>query len=256
MSGLILGAMGRYEESIQNADAAIAAAEELGRTDVRVVLNYSTAPLREVYDLEEARTRSERSLGASSPHEAFHMPRMNAIVDLIETEILDGNMRDAFRRWEPVWEEALATPAWERWLLGAKLAAFRAELELAAGDAEQAATWADRGLALATEGPRRKYVAVSHAVLARALARLGHREESLEHARAAVAIADEVGNPAGRWRTRRALVEAATAGGDSATAAQAAEEATAVVKSIAEELSSERAAMFLRAPQVAEAIEG
>jgi tetratricopeptide (TPR) repeat protein len=255
MSGLILGAMGRYEESIHNADAAIAAAVELGRADLRVVLNYSTAPLREVYDLDEAWSRSERSFAASSPDEPFHMPRMNAIVDLIETDILGGDTRDALHRWEPVWEETLTTPAWERWLLGAKLAAFRAELALAAGDAEEAATWADRGLALAAEAPRRKYVAVSHAVLARALARLGHKDESLEHAGAAVAVADDVGNPAGRWRTRRALVEAATGAGDSETAARAAQEAMAVVRSIAEGLSSERAVTFLRAPQVAEAME-
>jgi class 3 adenylate cyclase len=254
MRGLVLAAMGNYEEAITSADAAIAAGLELGHAEVRVLLNYSTAPLREVFALDEARARSERAVAASSPTEAFHMPRMNALADLIETDILAGELGVALTRWEPLWEEALGTPAWERWLLGGKLAAFRAELALAVGEPQEAATWAERAARIAAETSRAKYAGVADAILARSLARLRESDAAVERARAAVTTADQLGNPSGRWRAYRALSEAARAAGDGETAERASDDARGVIRAIANGLSPDRAAAFLAAPQVGEAL--
>src|SRR5919201_2191453 len=125
MEGLVLTSMGRYEEAISSFDTVIAFGRELGRP-VRVLLNYSTSAFREVYDLDEARRRSEESLTIKGRSTSFHMPWMNALVDLIHTDVLAGENGAAQARWEELGEAFLATPAWEQWLLAGRMAALRA----------------------------------------------------------------------------------------------------------------------------------
>ncbi|HYM67739.1 MAG TPA: AAA family ATPase, partial [Patescibacteria group bacterium] len=125
MEGVLLASMGRYEEALAKFDRVIALGRDLGRP-VRVLLNYSTMAYRELNDFDEARRRSEEALSQAVRSATFHMPWMNALVDLIQTDLMAGEIGAALRRWDTLWDEVNSTTAWERWLLGGKMAALRA----------------------------------------------------------------------------------------------------------------------------------
>ena len=192
----MLVAMGRYEEAIASFDAVIAFGRELGRP-VRVLLNYSTSVFRETSDLDEARRRSEESLTITGRSTSFHMPWMNALVDLIDTDVLAGEIGAAETRWRKLWDDVLATPAWEQWLLAGRMAALRAQIAAASESPEATAEWAERAIAMASRVRRVKYEAVARAVLGRALLGMGLGQDALRELRAAVSGADALGNPAG-----------------------------------------------------------
>ncbi|HXW78615.1 MAG TPA: AAA family ATPase, partial [Acidimicrobiales bacterium] len=86
MQGIILSALGRYEEAIAATDYAIGLAREMGRP-TNVVMNYSTLPLREIFALDEALARSGEVASALGPSE-FNMPWMNARADLFTAEVM------------------------------------------------------------------------------------------------------------------------------------------------------------------------
>jgi hypothetical protein len=76
-------------------------------------------------------------------------------------DVLAGEIGAAETRWPQLWEDVLATPAWERWFLGGKMASLRAEMALQAEDLAAAAVWAERAIVMAREVRRVKYEAVS-----------------------------------------------------------------------------------------------
>jgi class 3 adenylate cyclase/tetratricopeptide (TPR) repeat protein len=251
MAGLALAALGRYEEAIATANEAIAVGRELGRP-VRVSLNYSTAILRDLLDLEEARARSEESLEGADRSASFHMPWMNAEADLIQTELLAGEFSAAKRRWEGLFDKALATPAWERWYLGSKLAVARAEIALEVEGPDEAIQWALDALGRARRVGRRKYEVAAQAVLGRSLLRLNRTDEALHELRSALSLSEALGSPPGRWRSKAALSEALAVAGDDDGATAAHLEAIDIVREIAASLSAERAGTFLAADPVQE----
>jgi predicted ATPase len=245
---LSLAALGRYEQAISTIDGTIALGRELGRP-VGVVLNYSTLPLRDVFDLVEAKNRSEEALG-SRTWSGFQMPRLNSLVDLLHTDLLGGDIGKAQAGWEAVWDEVRQGRSWQRWLLGGKMVALRAEIELRAGQAEDAAEWAQRAVDMARSTHRRKYETSARTVLGRALVRMGKGDEALAELAAAMADADSLGSPPGRWRARAALGSARYAAGDDAGAEAAFRDAAAVVRDVADALSDARASRFLAAEEI------
>ena len=97
----------------------------------------------------------------------FNMPWMNARADLIGAQLLLGDFSPIERTWEATWEDALASEAWERWLVSGRLAANRAELEFGLGRFDDAVTWSRRARELAIRGRRRKYEANASITLGR-----------------------------------------------------------------------------------------
>src|SRR5581483_8107441 len=216
----------------------------------RGLLNYSTLAYRELYDLDEARRRSEEALELSPPG-GFSMPKQFAGSDLVFTDLLAGDIGRAQTQWKRRWREADAATAWTTWLIRGRLAAARAEIALEADPAEAAIEWAQESLAIARRTLRPKYEARSLTLLGRALARAGRRDDALAALRAAVPIADAlVGEPA-RWEARAALGQVAYLLGDDEAAAAAYEEAAALVRVFASRLAPERAPVFLSRPPVA-----
>lgn len=250
MEGLLLTTMGRYEEALTSFDRVIALGRDLGRP-VRVLLNYSTMAFRELYDLDEARRRSEESLSQQGRSGSFHMPWMNAAVDLIQADLMAGEVGAAEVRWRGLWDEVLATPAWERWLLGGKMAALRAGIALEMEPPEAAAEWAQKAIAMARPVRRTKYESVARAILGKALLAMGRREDALRELQEAVRGADMLGSPAARWRTRADLAEALDATGDDEGGETAFREAAGIIREVEASLASERAKRFVAAPQVA-----
>ena len=125
------------------------------------------------------------------------MPWMNAAVDLIHCDVLAGEIGSAETRWREFWEEVLATPAWERWLLGGKMAALRAEMALQTGDPVAAAEWAQRAITMARAVRRAKYESAARALLGKALLAMGRHGDAVRELHAAVKGAEALGNPSG-----------------------------------------------------------
>ena len=253
LRGLILSGMGRYEEALKAGDVAIEIARKLGRSD-SVVMNYSTLPRREIFALDEARERSEIVTDRLGPSD-FNMPWINARADLVGAQLLQDDLATIERSWPALWEEAVASEAWERWLVSGRLAANRAELELAAGRMDDAVTWSRRALELATRVRRRKYVVNALTTLGRALTARGDVEGAMAELRSAVALADELGSPLLRWQSRTALAIAEHANGAGERADEHAREAAEIIDTVARGLSPERAATYLAAAPVVEALE-
>jgi class 3 adenylate cyclase/tetratricopeptide (TPR) repeat protein len=254
LRGLILSEMGRYEEALEAGDVAIEIARKLGRSD-SVVMNYSTMPRREIFALDEARERSEiltDRLGPSS----FNMPWINARADLLGAQLLQDDLAPVEGAWPALWDDALASEAWERWLVSGRLAANRAELELAIGRLDDAVTWCGRAIELAQQVGRRKYLANALTTLGRALTAQGEAESATAELRSAVALADDLGSPLLRWQARAALAEAEQhVKGAGPQSDQHAHEAGDIIRSVAESLIADRAAAYLSAAPVVSALE-
>jgi class 3 adenylate cyclase/tetratricopeptide (TPR) repeat protein len=251
---LIFAGLGRYEDAVAAGDAAIETAGRLGRP-ANVVTNYSTLPLREIFAAPEARLRSETVVDKLGPS-SFNMPWINARADLVGAQVLMDDVDAVERSWSSLWEDAIASDGWERWLISGRLAAYRAELDLASARIDDALTWSTRAIELAEQGSRRKYLANARTTLGRVLTAQGDGERATAELRSAVVLADELGSPLLRWQSRAALAQAERGvKGAASRAEEHAREAAEIIQSVAAGLSPERAATYLAAARVVEALD-
>jgi hypothetical protein len=140
-------------------------------------------------------------------------------------------------------------------LITGRLAAYRAEWELEAGQLDDAVTWARRAIDMARGVHRRKYEAIALTVLGRALTAQGQGEAAATELRTAVEIADTLGSPLLRWQARAALAKAPSTGSIGADPETLLGEAARIVREVAASLASERGKAYLDAPQVLEVLE-
>jgi class 3 adenylate cyclase/tetratricopeptide (TPR) repeat protein len=252
MTGLILTALGRYEEAFEEFEAKIRLGRELGRP-VRTLLNYSTMAFREIQDLDEARRRSEDALQQAG-WSGFLMPRLNSLVDIVFTDLARGEVGQAEAEWPSTWDEVRGGKAWERWLLIGKMMLARAEIALHTGDLETAADWATKVVDNARVVRRRKYEGYGRTILGQTFLKMGRGPEGVAELRSAVELADGLGSPAGQWQSRTALGGALYATGDDDGAGAAYREAAEVIRTMAATLSPERQKSFMAAPPVQEAL--
>jgi class 3 adenylate cyclase/tetratricopeptide (TPR) repeat protein len=255
MKCVALSAVGRYEDALEAGAAAIAIAERMGRS-ANGARNYSTLPLRDIFWLDEAARRSAEVLDRIG-RSWFNMPWMNARTDAVSTALLAGDIGTVERDWPSIWEDASQSRAWDRWVIGSKLAVVRAYAELAAGRPGDAVEWARRARDFCLGVKRWKYVTDATVVLGRSLAATGATDEALEVLREAVTRADGPGGtPLLRWRARAALGEVGLGGAETGAEGEARlGEAAAQIEAIARSLSEERAAHYLEAPQVREVLD-
>jgi tetratricopeptide (TPR) repeat protein len=242
MEAMVLAGLGQYDEALTKFDAVLALADEMGRPR-RVMTNYSTLLFRELFDLREAGERSEWVLDGF-PRTSFHMPWMNAEADLIHVAVLAAEWGAAQARWDRLYPQVIETPAWERWLLGGKLATFRAEIALATGDLAAAAEWGAKAAESGKSSGRVKYELAARDVLGRALSRLGRADESRQHLIAATDAADRLGNPHGRLLVHAHAALTLYAIGDDDAAATHHAAAQRVVEQVAAGLRADRAEAF------------
>jgi class 3 adenylate cyclase/tetratricopeptide (TPR) repeat protein len=250
LQALALAGLGRHEEAIAIWDELFEIARELGQNP-RVLLNYSALAYRELYDLDEARSRSEQALELSAA-ETFGMPRQFAGSDLLFTRLLAADIGRAQGTWPSLWEGAEHATAWTTWLIVGRLLCARAEIALHAESPESAAEWAERAITVTRRTKRRKYEARSLTLLGQALARMGRREDAFTALRSAVEITDDlVGAPA-RWHARAALGQVSYAVGDDETAAAAYDEAAGLIENFGAALAPERKTRLMAAPPIEE----
>jgi class 3 adenylate cyclase/tetratricopeptide (TPR) repeat protein len=250
LEALALAGLGRHEEAIVIWDELFKVQKELGGSR-RVVLNYSSLAYREVYDLAEARARSEEALELSAGMQ-FGMPKQFAGADLIWTDLLAGDVGSAQAAWPERWELAEHATGWTTWLIAGRLLAARAEIALAAETPESAAEWAQRAIDVARRTRRAKYEARSLSTLGQALARLKRGDDALAALGSAVDIADRIVSPYARWNARAALGRAAYELGRDDAAEAAYTEAREIVDTFSAGLAPQRAALLARSPVVAE----
>jgi hypothetical protein len=182
------------------------------------------------------------------------MPWMNAEADLIQTDVLAGEVGAALERWQGIWEDVESTSAWERWLLGGKLAALRAEIALETEDAESAASWAGRAIKMARGVHRTKYEAVAHTLLGKSLMAMRRVEDATREMRLAVEQTDKLGSPWGSWRARAELARLLEETGDENGAEVEFRAVAEIIRSVAAGLKNERGSRFLSAQPVADVL--
>ena len=237
--------LGHHEEALEKLDAIMAIARELGESGAYLP-NYRSVIFREVFDLASARAASQAALEASRDL-TFGMPRRFALSDLLQSDLLAGDVGRAQADWPALWEDASEATGWTRWLIFGRLAVARAEIALRAESPEIAVEWAAKAVEITVRTRRRKYEALARAHLGRALVAFGRADDGLRELRSAVAIADESSNPAGRWGPRVALAEALRATGDDVGSAAVTIEAREIVTGFAETLAPSRAELLLGA---------
>ena len=240
--------LGEHEAALEKLEAIMEIARELGSVGTYLT-NFQSVIFREVYDLDAARAASESALDASRDL-AFGMPRRFALSDLLQTDLLAGDMGRAQVDWPALWADASDATGWTRWLIFGRLAVARAEIGLHVDPPETAAEWGTRAVEITVRTRRRKYEAVARSHLGLALVALGRKEAALAELRSSVVIADQLVNPAGRWRPRSALADGLRAVGDDAGADAVTTEAAEIVTAFAATLAPGRAASLLEAPAV------
>jgi class 3 adenylate cyclase/tetratricopeptide (TPR) repeat protein len=253
--GVALAGLGRTEESMAFLEMMIATAERIGRPRFAApALNYSTQNFRDLYLLDEARTRNERALEIVGREGEYGMPGMQGRIDLLVTDLMQGDVGRVEREWPKLWEEAINGASWRPWLGGCRLSFIRAKLAQQAEGPEATVDAAKDAIERADRIRRRKYAELSRVILGDALVALGRTDEGITQLEAAVAGADRLGTPILRWQHRVALGRTRYATGDDDGAATAYAEAADVIRTYAATLTPEHAASFLGAEPVRQAL--
>jgi tetratricopeptide (TPR) repeat protein len=255
LRAMVLTSSGRYEEGLALFEQTLQLARKLGRSTM-ILQNYSTLPLRELFDLDEARRRTEDSIAAINPSPGFTMPKAMAMADLVQTALLQGDIATAESAWRVQWADSPNTRGWARWLVSGRLAGARAELDLVTGKKDEAVEWARKTIELSIPVRRLKYEIVGRTLLGRTLVALGKVGEAIPELRLSVEQADRLGSPPQRWQSQAALGRALYASGDDKGAEQALAEAARIIRAMAAGLAPQRAARFLGAEPVGDVLRG
>ena len=249
--GLGLVGLGRHEEALRLYEQVVASGKELElapRFTARVVSIWAGA-LRELYDVEAARRLNAEAADLAG-RAAFPPPGVQAAIDLLFLDLVEGKFGAAERAWPGLRERAEAMRGWHQWLMIGRLAQARAEIALGLGRPEAAAEAAMVSIAHARRVGRLKYEVASRTVLGAALLAMGKPGEAVAELRRALAGAERLRHPPSLWRAAAELGAASYSLGDDHGAAAAYRSAQAAIGSFAEALAPERQQLLLAAEPV------
>ena len=250
--GLALTALGRHEEAIELFDATIAQEREAESTmNTAYTLNCSTAALRDLLDLDEARRRNAEASELFGRIE-FESGVMQGEIDLLYTDLVEDDVASAERAWPDLWERARDGTGWERWLAPGRLAVARAEIALRTERPEAAIDGALEAIEVARRIGRLKYDVSARIVLGSALFGLGRGKDAVDELGTAVEGADRLGHPPTRWQAHAALGRVLDGIGDDDGAAAEFREAARIINGFAETLTPEHAGALLASSPVQE----
>ena len=253
--GVSLAAMGRTEEALEVFDGLIETAEKIGRPRfASPSLNYSTLAFRDLYLIDDARRRNEQALELVRHEGQWGMPGMQAEIDLMIADLMEGEFGRTQRDWPRVWGEAINGATWRPWLGGCRLAFVRTELVRQTEGTEETMAAATDALERAQRARRPKYEAAASEALGATLLQMGDASGGVTHLEDAVRLADQLGTPTARWQYRAALGRGRYATGDDAGAETAFQEAAEVIREWTAALSDDHAAGFLQAEPVREVL--
>lgn len=253
--GMALTGAGRHEEALSLMERVVAQGREfelVPRLTARA-MNIWAGTLREVGDPRRARELNQEAVEAAQ-RVAFPFPDLQGRIDLLFGQLADGEIGPAERAWPELWEAALRSKGFHFWLMGGRLRTARAEIALALGRAEEAATAAAEAVAAAEGNSRLKYEVTSRVVLGSALGRMGRTEDAVAELRRAHRDADRLGHPPTRWRAAFALAQTLARMGDDNGAHAVASVAAGTARQFAETLADEHRAKLLGSPRIAEVL--
>jgi tetratricopeptide (TPR) repeat protein len=254
--GLSLTGLGRHEEALEVFARGAAHGRELElvpRFTARL-MNMWAGTLRELYELEEARSLNEEAIDLGA-RVRFPGAQVSGDIDLLLVDVLVGDIAQAEAAWPALREAAAATKGWHQWLWTTRVSEAKAELELAAGRPEAAAEAARVAIEDAQRYERLKYVVAARIVLGEALLRLGRAPVARDTYRQALAEAETLKHPPSIWRAAAGLARSLYAAGDDGGAEAAAGLARRTVEAFAAGLAEERRERFLRTPQLSAVLE-
>ena len=253
--GVSLAAMGRTEEALEVFEGLIETAEKIGRPRfASPSLSYSTLALRDLYLIDDARRRNEQALELVRREGQWGMPGMQAEIDLMIADLMEGEFGRTQREWPRVWGEAINGATWRPWLGGCRLAFVRTELVRQTEGTDETIVAATDALDRAQRARRPKYEAAASEALGTTLVRMGDASGGIARLEDAVRLADQLGTPTARWQYRAALGRGRYSTGDDAGAETAFQEAAVVIRDWTGTLSVEHAAGFLEAEPVREVL--
>ncbi len=243
--GLALAGKGDYERALALLGETVVSCERLGEHFFQSrILNTIGWIHADLQDFERAIYWNERSLETAR---GWNPPAPdvegNALVNLADAFIALGRLDEAEERLRQVAkmvEEKVPKDCMQQWRYTLHHFASFAELWLARGEWERAATAADECLELAQKTESAKYVA--RALRARGLAQLGQGNlaEAETEIDGSLAVARNVANPPQFWLTLEALGKVRAAQDRPTEARQAYAEAVAVIDGVAAGLSDAR----------------
>ena len=253
---LALTALGRPEDAIEVGDAAIASAREAGSAMLTAyALCCSTAALRDVLDLAEARRRNEeatelfRSIG-------FESGVMQGEMDLLYGDLAADDVAGADRAWPGLWSRLADASGWERWLAPGRLSVAHAEIAARRERWEAAVDAALEAIEIARRIGRVKYDVSARMVLGTVQLELGKVSDAVRALRTAADDADRLGHPPTRWRAHAALARALDAAGDDDGATAALRRTEELVTGYASTLTPDHRDALLASPAVGDALRG
>jgi class 3 adenylate cyclase/tetratricopeptide (TPR) repeat protein len=249
--GLGLAGVGRHEEALEALERAATVGANLEiqpRFTSRATAMWAGV-LRELYELDASRRLSERAI-ALGEEAAFPGSQVSGKIDLLVIDLLTGDVGRAEVNWPSLWEAAVETRGWHQWLWMTRLRHAKAELELAAGRPEEAATEALEAIGFAKRFRRLKYVAASRTTLGATLLRLDRPHDAGEQLRQALAESENLSHPPSIWAAAAVLAHALGRASDDDGAEAAAGVARSTIETFARGLSVPRRERFLAAPHL------
>jgi class 3 adenylate cyclase/tetratricopeptide (TPR) repeat protein len=253
--GMALMGLGRHEEAMGVLEHVVTQGRELEilpRWTARA-LNMWSGALRELFALDEARARNEEAIEFGNAS-GFLLAALQGRTDLLFTNLLEGEPGQADRIWPELWREAEKLEGWHEWLIQGRLAYARAAIDLARGKPEEAAVAASDAVVQAQRVGRLKYEVSARAVLGAALLELKREAEGIGELRGALGGAVRLAHPPTIWGVAGMLATGLTVTGEDEAAEEAYALLTATVDAFVANLTEERRARFLAAPQVTDAL--
>ena len=248
--GLALAALGRSEDAIVRCDAAIASGRELDSAlNTAYALCCSTAALRDVLDLTEARRRNEEAIELYR-RIGFESGVMQGEMDLLYADLAEGDVARADRAWPGLWARLGDATGWERWLAPGRLSVAHAEIAVGQERWEAAVEAAREAIDVARRIGRVKYEVSARIVLGTAQLELGHVTDAAAELRTAAADADRLGHPPTRWRAHAALGRALDAAADDEGAVAASRGVAEIARDYVATLNTEHADRVLASPEL------
>ncbi|CAA9553426.1 MAG: hypothetical protein AVDCRST_MAG59-1919 [uncultured Thermomicrobiales bacterium] len=204
--GLALAATGRYEGAMPVFAEARGLGREYGLDPLLARAIASSAGFHnDLFDLDGAESLAhearELALGAG-----FLPPVVSAGIDLLQTYAQTGEIAKTERLVDEVTAAIEETGGFHRWQWRMRLAAARAAIALVRGDAAGALAWADETIAQGRARGRLKYEAIGLTLRAQQSAALGRTTQATADLRAALDLANQVGDPALVLRPAAALL--------------------------------------------------
>jgi tetratricopeptide (TPR) repeat protein len=142
---------------------------------------------------------------------------------------------------------------WLRWRFNLRLQSSKCEYLLSKGDMAETEACARRLLDLATHYEARKYVAIARRLLAETTAARGDLPRAETELKTAIDLLRKYPSPPTAWKIHAALGRLRAQMGQTQSAREAFAEATAIIKTMAENISDERLRMtFLNSESVRE----